>query len=55
MYHTNVSFAFLVTHLSLQCYTICIRTEANFCGICYFPTVSTGAAAISQNSFGIRY
>lgn len=41
-----------VTHLSDQCYDICIRTENNFCAICYIPSI-TSTTAIVTNSFGL--
>ncbi len=45
----------LATHLSSQCYTICVRREEGFCSICYIPSVTDDAndAAAMQNSFGL--
>ena len=34
------------THLSNQCYEICVRRETGMCFICYTPTIS--AAVIGQ-------
>ncbi len=45
---------FLATHLSNQCYTICVRREEGFCSICYRAAVVPAiGAAITQNSFGL--
>ena len=44
------------THLSNQCYTMCIRREAGFCAICYVPTRDgINGNQNNQQSFGLRY
>ena len=40
------------THLSNQCYDICVRREAGQCAICYVPAVFS-ATAETTNSFGL--
>merc|ERR1712142_811405 len=42
------------THQSNQYYDICIRRANGNCYICYYVT-KTGAAVITQNSFGLSY
>ena len=44
------------THLSNQCYTMCIRREAGFCAICYVATRDgINDNANNQQSFGLGY
>ncbi len=32
--------SFSATHLSSQCYTMCIRRESGFCSICYVTAIT---------------
>ena len=46
--------SFAATHLSNQCYTMCIRREAGFCAICYVATRDgINDNANNQQSFGL--
>eukprot|EP00095_Tigriopus_kingsejongensis_P007868 maker-scaffold127_size327531-snap-gene-0.7 protein:Tk07868 transcript:maker-scaffold127_size327531-snap-gene-0.7-mRNA-1 annotation:"PREDICTED: uncharacterized protein LOC101744434" len=46
------------THLSNQCYDMCIRRASGYCSICYVPieaNSATAAATITQAGFGLRF
>ncbi len=38
-------YLFSATHLSNQCYSMCIRRASGMCGICFYPTIITPTPA----------